>query len=98
MKSAEERRDLLAEGALVLGQKWVQLWCDDLRREGRPVAGGWPGTLPEARARAAAYFGHEFARRRIPLLTADELGWVARATYDKAKREWLSMPMPKGER
>ncbi len=93
MKAPEARRLLLTEGALTLGTRWARFWCDEMRRDGRPISGGWPGTVPEARARVAAYFGPELARRRMAQLTADELALAARATYQKAKRDWLATPM-----
>jgi hypothetical protein len=91
----EGRRNLLTEGALAIGARWAQGFCEEMRLSGRPVAGGWPGTLPEARARVVAYFGRELARRRLPLLTPDEVGWTTHTTYQKAKRDWLAMPMPR---
>jgi hypothetical protein len=97
-KPAEARREMLAEGAVVVGEKWAENWREDLRKEGRPVSGGWPGTLPEARARVTAYFGQELARKRLPVLTADELGWAARATYERAKRDWLGKAIPTRKR
>jgi hypothetical protein len=92
-RNPEDRRLLLNDGALAIGTTWAKGWCEDMKRDGRPIAGGWPGTMPEARARVAAYFGAELARRRLPLLTEDETRWAARATYQKAKRDWLAMPM-----
>ena len=52
----------------------------------RPVAGGWPGTLSEARVRVgrriASELGPAFAA------TAEELMDAARAAYGTARREW----------
>jgi hypothetical protein len=79
------------EGAATIGTRWAKGWFEEMRKDGRPIEGGWPGTLPEALARVAAYFELELARHGMPLLTLDETSAIARAAYQQAKREWLSM-------
>lgn len=86
----EDRRAMLTDGAINVGAQWASGWREAMRREGRAIAGGWPGTLPEARARVAAYFGAELARRRMPVMTTDELQVAVAATYEKARRDWLT--------
>ncbi len=86
----EDRRVMLNDGAITVGAEWAHGWREAMRREGRAIAGGWPGTLPEARARVAAYFGAELARRRMPVMTTDELQVAVAATYEKARRDWLT--------
>ncbi|MEO9231997.1 MAG: hypothetical protein ABI421_01580 [Polyangiaceae bacterium] len=86
----EDRRAMLTDGAISVGAQWASGWREAMRREGRAIAGGWPGTLPEARARVAAYFGAELARRRMPVMTTDELQVAVAATYEKARRDWLT--------
>lgn len=88
MSAAESRRALLNDGAVEIGARWAQVWCDDMRREGRLVAGGWPGTLPEARARVSAHFDQELRRRGMRLLNHEELEWVTHEAYKSAKRVW----------
>ncbi|MBI4952314.1 MAG: hypothetical protein HY908_09785 [Myxococcales bacterium] len=90
MSPTESRRALLNDGALAIASSWAQVWCDNMRREGRMVAGGWPGTLPEARARVTAHFDLELRRLGLRLLTYEELEWVTQATYRNAKRAWNS--------
>jgi hypothetical protein len=90
--SQATREELLAEGARLVAERWAQGWRDQLEREGRAVEGGWPGTIQEARARTTAYFVVELARRRLPSLSNDELTCTARATYDRARRDWLAKP------
>ena len=58
------------------------------------MAGGWPGTLPEAKARVATYFERELARLEMVQLTADELASATRIAYDKAKHDWLRAQVP----
>jgi hypothetical protein len=90
----EARRVLLEQGAEDAGQRWAKLCRDDLRQEGRRAAGGWPGTIAEARARVVAHIGPELRQRGMIALTPGELEQVTRAAYASAKRDWLA----RGER
>jgi hypothetical protein len=90
VKSITDRDTVVAQGSLLIAAKWADGWCDDMRKNGRAVAGGWPGTLPEARARVTAYFERELARRGMLQLSSDELVSATRATYERAKQAWFS--------
>jgi hypothetical protein len=74
----------------MVGRRWFASWREDLLRQGRAIEGGWPGTLPEARALVAASVAPAFTQRRMPILTNEELIWAMRATYDEARRAWLA--------
>ena len=78
------------EGALAIGALWAKTWFEEMRRDGRPVAGGWPGTIDEARHRVRVHFVRELARRGMEELRADELKLATKTVYDRAKREWLN--------
>jgi hypothetical protein len=86
----DARKNLLKDTAVDLGRRWFASWRDDLSREGRVVEGGFPGRLAEARALVAAAVGPLFAKRRLAAVTDEELGWAVHATYDEAKRAWLT--------
>jgi hypothetical protein len=86
----DARKNLLRDTALDLGRRWFATWRDDLLREGRVVEGGFPGRLAEARALVAASMGPTFAKKRLAAVTDEELGWAVHATYDEAKRAWLT--------
>jgi hypothetical protein len=88
----EARRNLLKVTAEVVGQRWFATWREDLLRDGRHIEGGWPGTIPEARALIAAPLAVAFTQRRMVAVTNEELTWAARATYDEARRAWLTAP------
>jgi hypothetical protein len=90
----QARRALLEAGALEAGKLWVGGFCDELRVQGRRAVGGWPGTMPEARARVIAYFTEELRRRNMVALTYEELNWVAKAAYAAAKRDWRALCEP----
>jgi hypothetical protein len=84
--SGDRRSEILTEAAGAAGTSWAGLRREALKRDGRQAVGGWPGTISEARGYAAS-----FVERRISsVLSRDELAWVARATYESARREWLS--------
>ncbi len=51
-----------------------------LRKEGRPVVGGWPGTLREARAQVSAYLGTSLGKRKLSF-TREELERAAKTAY-----------------
>lgn len=76
----------LDAAALSEGNEWAEWWRSELERQGRRPAGGWPGTLSEARRRIAvrlmADFGRTFAA------TADELDHATHSAYAAAKRSW----------
>ena len=80
---------MLTAGAVAVGALWAETWRNTMRQEGRAIAGGWPGTLPEARARVTAYFGNELPKRKLPLISPEEVLWTAAAAYQKAKKDWL---------
>jgi hypothetical protein len=88
--SAERRRTLLVAAAADIGQRLFALRRDEIVREGRALAGGWPGTLREARALAIALLAPVFAQRHMSGPTTDELGWVMHAAYSEARRAWLT--------
>ncbi|HEY2409006.1 MAG TPA: hypothetical protein VGM29_13960 [Polyangiaceae bacterium] len=80
---------MLDKAATAAGTLWAQRWCDELRREGRPVVGGWPGTLREARAQVNAHLGMSLGKRRLSF-TREELERAAKTAYTAAKNSWLA--------
>jgi hypothetical protein len=89
MTDPHERGLILGQQRELLGETWAKVWFQALRTEGRPVAGGWPGTLQEARYRARMHCDRELSRRGQPPLSQDELHLVAAAIYERAKRDWM---------
>lgn len=86
-----DRRVILERGAVSSGASWVKLVCDRLHDQGRAVAGGWPGTMAEARACVADRLHRELSTRGLPPLGKDELDVAANATYAHAKKHWLEL-------
>jgi hypothetical protein len=84
------RERFLAVHSLAIGDAWVEHVKLDLRHENREVAGGWPGTLREARARAYAHFTDDATIGQHAVLTRDELESAVRAVYERARARWLA--------
>ncbi len=75
----------LRPAAVELGRRWARTLVAALRADGRRAAGGWPGTLSEARSRADALLGSaRFAARN------DACEAVARFLYAAARSDWLA--------
>jgi hypothetical protein len=90
------RNQFLEQSARTLGQTWARRWREDLRLEGRPAAGGWPGTLREARAHVQWSILAEMTRRRMPAITEAERELAARTAYASARCEWRKHLEPEG--
>ena len=76
------------------GAGWAKWWCERLRREGRTVAGGFPGTLPEARSRVLQQLAAESAAAAADAMSPAELDVLARAAYVEAKNVWRASAVP----
>lgn len=89
MSAGKTSRDLLLEQiAIDLAHDWTAAFRLELAREGRPIDGGWPGTLSEARARAGQHARAALSKRAMAAPTAHEVEHVARLTTEKARRVW----------
>jgi hypothetical protein len=84
-----ERRVVLEQGPITVGTAWARAVCDGISEEGRAIAGGWPGTLVEARARISSRLHDELLKRGMKALEPEELEHAVNATYARAKQEWL---------
>jgi len=88
-RESESRERLLRTRPAVLGASWAKDSCEDAQRQGRRLEGGWPGTVPEARARVLWGLDAELMSRGMARLSSTELGTATTAAYDRAKRDWL---------
>jgi hypothetical protein len=88
--ATDPRLNALRTGASDAGRQWAERFCQQLRRDGRAVQGGWPGTLAEARSIVRASMSDPAADRRRGLVTSQELEWLARIAYASARQDWLS--------
>jgi len=85
------RGAILRGGPPTVGAAWVKSLCGALSDQGRPVAGGWPGTIVEARALIVRHLQIELDERGLRGATSAELALAATATYDHARSEWLGI-------
>jgi hypothetical protein len=90
-RTGATRHALLERAAVAAGNDWVQRLSRELLAERRVAAGGWPGTLSEARTWARSYV-HRVLSELVSSTpaTADELENAARATYAHARSKWLA--------
>jgi hypothetical protein len=86
MVNVADRRLVLETAARSEGCAWAAWWRSDLERQGRRRAGGWPGTLSEARRRAVGRIARELGREFA--VTTVELERAAHDVYATAKRSW----------
>lgn len=84
--SNDDRQALLTRSATAEGNAWASWWRSELGKQSRRAAGGWPGTVSEARLRMkrriAVELGPEFQA------TAQEVEQAARSAYEIARRDW----------
>lgn len=85
---ATDRHRFIEQSAIAIGQTWAVGWRRDLHREGRPAAGGWPGTLREARMRVEQTLQLEMRGRKMAAITGVERELAARTMYASARNEW----------
>lgn len=83
-----DRNQLLDTRSSALGASWAQTVLAETRQEGRSIAGGWPGTLPEARALVGLEFHREVGGRALGMLCPSELSTAVSIAYERAKRDW----------
>lgn len=81
----EHRLQVLQRAIEAEADAWVDSMARAMNEEGRPVAGGWPGTISEARFRVTRCA----AGRPEFRVTQHELEHLTRHAYVFAKKAWL---------
>lgn len=80
--------DLRARAEL-LGLTWAEGWFERVEREQRAVAGGWPGTMSEARAQVVqALVPWLLERGKWPSPDVTNFEATARIVYTAARTAW----------
>jgi hypothetical protein len=90
----ERRRKLYQQRATVEGEVWAEQTRARLTGEQRAAAGGWPGTLSEARGRVASVLVPWSSGRGLGPLSSDEREEAARTLYARARSVWLERCEP----
>ena len=85
--------ELVPTVSSALGEAWANEVANKLRSQLRAIAGGWPGTMREARSRTL--MGCAIARH--PDFAPDALAALTRAVYEAARRRWDAMAEPDPE-
>ena len=88
--SEATRLKLMNEEAEVAGRQWAIDWKREITNEGRPIAGGWPGTVSQARARVYAHIHPILRDRGYRLPSTSENAKAARSLYRHARENWLN--------
>ena len=88
LRKSESRAELLDRAASGAALVWTGAFFSELQREGRRVEGGWPGTVREARTRAANEAARVLTQGSMAALTGEELDRLARITYEEARKSW----------
>jgi hypothetical protein len=86
--NGEQRKRSILEIPLGLGADWALDASRSLQLEGRRIEGGYPGTVPEARARMKRELTLELERLGFTPPTEAELVIATAAAYDRARVEW----------
>ena len=80
--------DLRTQAELV-GLEWAEHWFDWAEREQRTLAGGWPGTMSEARAQVVRSLVPWLRERgRWPTAEVTNFEATARVVYSTARTAW----------
>lgn len=66
--------------------KWVESMVSLLEDEGRPIEGGWPGTVSEARSRLLTRLAEQ--KKESPR-DSDELAVLVDLLYSQSRQLWL---------
>lgn len=82
----DARSGKLEHAASIAAGSWARRRMDEVRAEGRAVAGGWPGTMREARGCVRM----ELAREGLLPASYEEIERVARRAYTRARDVWLA--------
>jgi ribonuclease E len=88
--AARQSQTLLIAGVEAVSGAWVEELRHSLRRERRPISGGWPGTLSEARHRVAVCLLPWLQQRGgVVHYNQSPPTEVARQLNSAARRAWL---------
>jgi len=86
-----DRNQMLYTRPSAIGASWARVLLDLTRDQGRAVDGGWPGTLPEARALVSLHLNRELGQHAMASLSPSELNTAVSIAYERAKRDWLAV-------
>lgn len=86
--SPDSRGRLLRETSEAEGATWAREYLETVEKSGRAIEGGWPGTLPEARARVLRSLPSALSARGFSPLNAREVAVASAMLSAAARRSW----------
>lgn len=86
----ETRRAFLDVNSATVGTGWSVALRTSLKQQGRAAAGGFPGTMSEARAHVNRALPTALSTAKMPVLSSEEREWSARVVYANARKDWLA--------
>ena len=87
-EDGERRKRFILEIPITLGAHWALDSSRNVALEGRRIEGGWPGTVPEARARVKRELTLELEALGFSPPTETELLTATATAYERARHEW----------
>jgi hypothetical protein len=84
----QERCKIIEQCLAAVGQTWAAEYINEMSTDHRPVQGGWPGRLAEARALALRDLVQHLAARGMPAPSPDELTRAPAIVNDHARQQW----------
>jgi hypothetical protein len=87
-EGGERRRRFIEQIPIALGAHWALDSSRNVALEGRRIEGGWPGTVPEARARVKRELTLELEALGLSPPTESELLIATSTAYERARHEW----------
>ena len=78
----------LSERAHTEGERWANEFRSQIHGEQRRAAGGWPGTMSEARARLAGFVLPRVSSKNAVTFSQEDREEAARCLYRSARASW----------
>lgn len=88
--ASSNRRLTIERAAIAAAERWVEKLRSELLAEHRAAAGGWPGTLSEARNCTRGHVSEHLAKLGSAPASVEELEFAARTGYAHARARWLA--------
>jgi len=85
---AQKRCRLIEQCLAAAGQTWAADYIEEMSTARRPVQGGWPGRLAEARALALRDLVRHLAASGMAAPSAEELTQAPAIVNDHARQQW----------
>lgn len=89
MQEPEDLSEIARGRAELVGRAWAAELRAAIVRDKRRAAGGWPGTLREARTHVAVSLLPWLRNHGEPVVSSEQCEGAARLVYASARKVWL---------